>query len=276
MNTTYSNNNDTELKELLNDLDIREEFRNNYIEEVGIGPSEEELNEYMIDTFNEENILSVTSNNNDSPFSKLFGFFFLLWFFGSIIGMIYYFDNNPTIGFMIFGQCFFVFGLLALFSKVLIGLLFAILGLGFIIIPILLKFPDILPVVVNWEFLGVLAFGLAFSIAGLILFFLPFIINKSVKKRCTNLVSASVIKVLDVKKIPVYEYNFNNRVYKVKGNSDKECYLGENVQLMINPDSPREVYYKYSFKDSLFFHLFSLPFIASGIFVIIVAILEFL
>ena len=106
MNTTHSSTNDAELKEFSNYLKehIHKDFRNNYIEEVGIEPSEDELNEYMIDTFNEENISSITSNNNDSPFSKLFGFFFLFWFFGSIIGMIYYFDNNPTIGFMIFGQ----------------------------------------------------------------------------------------------------------------------------------------------------------------------------
>lgn len=44
---------------------------------------------------------------------------------------------------------------------------------------------------------------------------------------------------------------------------------------MVNPDKPREIFYAYNFKENVFTHLFAIPFILSGIFVMIMAFVNF-
>ena len=265
-------------KALIDDVYIRNEFREQYINELGIEPTEEELTDYMIDFFiDDDGFGNKTTQSNDSPFSKLLGGIFLLWFIASFIGMIYFFSVNPNIGLMIFGQYFLVFGIIALFNKVLMGLIFALVGLGIIVVPILIRHPELLSFAVNWEFLAIFTFGLIFMIAGICLNIMLIYENFKKKKKCITSVCASIISIRgDKRKIPVYEYEFNGKKYKVKGPSLIDCYKGQVVNLLINPNKPRDVYFKYSIRDNLFIHIFSIPFIASGIFLVVIAFLNFL
>ena len=48
---------------------------------------------------------------------KMFGTLFLIWFIASMIGIIYFAEKNTYYTVMLFGQYFFIFGLIPLFSK---------------------------------------------------------------------------------------------------------------------------------------------------------------
>lgn len=265
----------SEYTELINDIENREEFRVFYINKYGIEPSEDELTDYMLDFFVDKDSES-SSKVADSPFSKILSLFLIIWFIASLVGMVYFLQKETFIGIMIFGQVFLVFGLIAIFNKVSIGWIFALVGLGFLVVPIFIKYPGILSIEVNWEFLGVFTFGLVFTIAGIGLNLSTFLGNKELKKRCTLPIWAKIIKIDNTKKFMVYDYEYNSKKYKIKGNLEQDCCVDQTVQLMINPNKPREVFFKYNFKDNLFLHIFSLPFIISGIFVMVIAFLSFL
>ena len=88
--------------------------------------------------------------------SSIFAIIFLIWFFGSIVAMMIFADINEYITLILFGQVFFIMGLVAFFAKDisgkrvnLIGLPFIIVGLLCIVIPLCILFPNILPVEVK-------------------------------------------------------------------------------------------------------------------------------
>lgn len=262
-----------EYNEWLSDNEMREEFKKDYMDEVGVNPSDEELTVYMVDTicdFSPQ--VSSTDSFNDSPFSKVFGWLFVAWFIASFIGMFYFFATDPNIGFMIFGQYFLVFGIIALFNKISIGALFALVGTAIIVVPILINKPDLLPFEINWEFLGVFMFGVITFVIGVALCFSSYFANRKLKKRCNATVSARIIKMVDEKKMcPIYEYEYNGKKRKVKGLPINDGYVDQVVTLMINPNKPREIYFEFKLKDNLFMIVFGFPFVLAGLYLLIVS-----
>lgn len=262
-------------KSLVEDQTIREEFKEQYIDELGFPPTEEELTDYMIDFFAfDEEIPVHTNKPDDSPFGKLFGAIFLVWFMASFIGMIYFFETNPSIGFIIFGQYFLVFGIVALFSKIKLGLLFAGVGLGIIVIPILIRHPELLSFSVNWEFLGLVAFGVISLCSGLTVLGCWINAKNKLKAKCTSFVDATVI-LIKREKTPIYEFEFNNKKFKIRGCLDKKKKVGDHCNLQVNPNNPREVYFDF-IREKIATYLFSLSFAASGIVLIVIAFINFL
>lgn len=60
-------------KSLVEEQTIREEFKEQYIDDIELPPTEEELTDYMIDFFAFDEEIPVHSNKHgDSPFGKLF------------------------------------------------------------------------------------------------------------------------------------------------------------------------------------------------------------
>ena len=106
--------------------------------------------------------------------SKIFGIVFIIWFIGSIVAMIVLSNlGKAEYTVMLFGQYFLVFGIMAFFGKSVdgsnpkpIGLIFASVGLGCIIIPFLIMHPELLPTVINWETVGVISFLMLFIVVG--------------------------------------------------------------------------------------------------------------
>lgn len=256
-------NNDSEL---FTDESIRQEFKEEYLEEIGIEPSDEELTDYIRYSLGYSNV-KRKNNVSDSPFHRVLSVIFIIWFVGSIFGSIYFFGVNQYMGFLIFGQFFLVMGLIAVFNKVPIGWIFVLAGLGLIIIPTFIKYSDLLSFKVNWEFFGILTAGIFFTLCGLGMFFIPIINSKKLKKRCSLNIYAKVININKLN-CPVYEYNVSGKRYRVAGQKNEKHSLGENVQLNVDPNEPRDIFYEYSFKDNLFLHIFAIPFILSGLFVI--------
>lgn len=106
--------------------------------------------------------------------SKIFGIVFIIWFIGSIVAMIVLSNmGKGEYTVMLFGQYFLVFGIIAFFGKSVdgsnpkpIGLIFASVGLGCIIIPFFIMHPELLPTVINWETVGIISFLMLFIVVG--------------------------------------------------------------------------------------------------------------
>ena len=111
-----------------------------------------------------------------SPIGNFFGILLVIWFIVSVVSMIYLSEINTQITIIIFGQVFFVFGLIAFFAKdaegkrfSLISLPFIIVGLLCIIIPLTMLFPKLMPVRLNWEAIVPILMLVEFMIVGVVL-----------------------------------------------------------------------------------------------------------
>lgn len=105
-----------------------------------------------------EQIKQIKKWSEYSLFEQISGIVLLVWFFGSIIAMIFLAEINEKLTIILFGQLFFGFGLIALFSKDQngkrfnpIALPFVIVGFLCIAIPLCIMFPELLPVSLNWD-----------------------------------------------------------------------------------------------------------------------------
>ena len=255
--------------------ELKNHFKEMYIQEIGFEPTEEELKDYVKDILEEE--VDISNNDNDSPFNKVFGIIFLGWFIASLISLIYFSSVDERITLIIFGQYFLGFGIVALCCKQLIGSIFAIVGIGIIVIPILIRHPELIPITINWEFLLVFIFGFVFIIVGIGIIIGTFISKRNYKKRCTEFVYANIISILgDDNKFPIYQYKFNNKIYKVRGNNTKDINIGDTLGIMINPNKPREIYLKVNTIEIFWLTMISLGCIFSGLFVMIISYLNLL
>lgn len=184
----------------------------------------------------------------------LIGTFFLIWFVCSIISMLYLSKINKYYTIMIFGQYFFVFGLIPLKVAVgkekLMSVPFILIGLCCVIIPYLMMNPDLLSVSLNWDHIIPLLLILVFVLAGIAMTLLPIINKNKLKKVCTMTVNAKIIKYDHIygdngRKLycPIYAFEFNGNKYEVSNN--KYSNFGNKqiesiINLKINPNNPNE------------------------------------
>lgn len=135
----------------------------------------------------ENDVIIDPKERNKKKASNFVGILFLVWFFASIIGMIYFAEKEQAYYvIMIFGQYFLVFGSIAFFNcegkEKLSSMPFILVGLACIIIPFLMMHPEIFNVSINWEAVIPLLMILIFVITGLALIILP-ILHKIKLKR---------------------------------------------------------------------------------------------
>ena len=92
--------------------------------------------EFLTDEQKEEleQIKQIKKWSEYSLFEQLSGIVLLVWFFGSIIAMIVLAEINEKLTIILFGQLFFGFGLIALFSKDQNGKRFNPIALPFVIV----------------------------------------------------------------------------------------------------------------------------------------------
>lgn len=187
------------------------------------------------------------NKDKNSLGSKIFGIIFVIWFFGSMVAMVFFAQFNGLYTIMIFGQCFLVCGLLALFNKAIIGLPFFLVGLACLVIPFFMLNPNLLPVEVNWGGVSALLLLLAFVIAGFCLLFIPLYQRAKRKKLCTITVPATITGYDETYDdgntlyCPIYEYEFNGNYYKEHGKSYSNVGnkpVGTIVNIKIDPNNP--------------------------------------
>lgn len=189
-------------------------------------------------------------------FSKIMPIIFLVWFIASLVLLVILSQINSHYMIMIFGQYFLVFGIIFANAqrkdrdKSLVPYLFMLIGISCIIIPLLMMYPNLLTIEINWERTIPILVMLLFIIVSLAMIISPIIKTKRLKKVCTLRVCATVIKHKTEysdrgRKLfaPVYEFEFNGKKYEVC----KEQYTNINVipkgtivELLINPLDPEE------------------------------------
>ncbi len=204
----------------------------------------------------ENDVIINPKEKNKKKMSNLLGVLFLIWFLGSIIGMIYFSAKEQShYVVMIFGQYFLVFGMIAFFNckgkERLSSMPFIVSGLACIIIPFLMLHPELFDVSINWDAIIPLLAILVFVIAGLALIILPILHKRKSERICTKIVNATIIDYLHEKNdrtdvyCPVYTFKFNNKEYKVSSNFYTNFDLkpvGSIVELKINPNDPEEIW----------------------------------
>lgn len=228
-------------------------------------------------------------NKNNSFWSKIFGIIFIIWFLGSIFLLMYLSKINAYYTVMVFGQYFFVFGLIPLSKgkgmERLISIPFILVGLGCIIIPYLIMNPSILSVDVKWNSVIPLLCVFMFVLAGLSMVFVPIINNKKLKKLCTLTVYAKIIEYSytyskNGQKLycPIYEFEFNNKKYEVCNNKYTNFGnkpVGTIVNLKINPNNPHQ--YIDNAKFAIFVIILGISFLVISIplFIYLITTFEF-
>lgn len=262
-----------EQKKFIEDEENIDFFYNDYITYMGMEPSKDDLINYMLEAFEEdygsnceeEHKEEIVNNTNAitpvNPFlafiNKLFGILFVLWFIASLVLCVVVSETNEILSIIIVGQVFLGVGLALLIMKIDIGKLLSAIG-GIVVVGCLIyKYPDLLPFNIDWELIKML-------IGGIVSFGLSFYINVvsviEFKKRCSTQVNATVINMVEGI-YPVYEYEYNGKKYKVRVGRNKKLYKGQLIQIKINPNKPREVYYKPGFSLA---SLVTLPFLFIG------------
>ena len=198
----------------------------------------------------------MNNHSNYTPSQIAVSVIFLIWFFGSILAMIFFAKNE--MGYLAigaFGQIFLVIGIFVTVSGIKnknfnpIFLLFPIVGLGAVIVSVISQFGtgavlDALEDSVPYLLLGV------FFIAGLIMMIMAFRLYFGNKMRCKDYVVGTCVEILEkyddygeLLVCPVYEANYGmqklrlcNDVYSNVSDID----VGDVKDLYVNPNNPEE------------------------------------
>lgn len=207
---------------------------------------------------------------------NVFSIIFVIYFIASIIAM---FICGEKYMLMIFGQLFFVFGILALFlgngkGSKFMGIPFILVGFCCVVIPYCMAHPEIVPFDVRWDYLIVFLVLLAFVIAGLCMIFIPIFRRRYLNSVCNYEVKATIIRH-DVcynkgSKLycPVYGFWYNGKDWEVSNHMYTNVGVdedGKTMMLMINPDNPEE-FLNVNTKVSLLLMVLGISFIFAGIF----------
>lgn len=179
---------------------------------------------------------------------------FLTWFFGSIIGLIYFFGiGQYHIGLTLFAQFFIIFGFIFLFSaKSKIGLVPLLVGLSILTCVGIDVFGTEKIKMIFTEDVLAFSFGsLLFIIAGICILVIPRSLKKRNLKRCTHSVIAKCISFSKISSksrtlyAPIWKYYFNGEFHT----SCDEIYsnlelpnVGDTIELFINPKDPKDIY----------------------------------
>lgn len=202
----------------------------------------------------------MNNHSNYTPSQIAVSVIFLIWFFGSILAMIFFAKNE--MGYLAigaFGQIFLVIGIFVTVSGIKnknfnpIFLLFPIVGLGAVIVSVISQFGteavlDALEDSVPYLLLGV------FFIAGLIMTGMALSRYFGPKIRCKDCVVGTCVELLErydargrLFVCPVYEVSYGmhklklcNEVYVRNIGGAPVINVGTQKELYINPDNPTE------------------------------------
>lgn len=203
----------------------------------------------------ENDVIVDVKRKKQEKIAGFLGILFILWFFGSIVAMMYFSEigeENYTI--MVCGQYFLVFSFFPLNGgkgkDKLVGVPFLLAGICMVGIPLCIMNPQWFEEDINWVFVVPLLLILAFVLAGLALVIFPWKEKRRLEKVCTEIVDATIIKHLvrysdkgNRLYCSVYKFNYYNEEYEVPDNFYTNIGVkpvDTQVELKINPDNPKE------------------------------------
>ena len=208
--------------------------------------------------------------------SNIIGNVFLVWFFISLILLLYFSNKNGYYVTIIGGQYFLGFGIAHIFStkKITIpGTCLASTGIACIIITFMMLHPEIFGKL-NWDEIITMLSLYVFIIAGLGLIFIPVINNYLKRKKYNVIIEAKVVKNDNIISsngqyitCPVYEFEYEGNKYEVTDNTYTNVNTKKEqdiVKIGINPNNPNEF---VEYKDEKIKYM-----IIMGIFVLTITI----
>ena len=244
-----------------------------FIIKFGFEPTKEELLTYI------KNNVEMNDGNFDNKKNVLkdsestTSILLLIWFVSSIITLMYFSSIERTIELMlVFGHYFLVFGIMVFLSNRNIKNFSWLFLTGIVFMLTLVLFPGIIKVNLSHEMFMFLIFGLIFFIVGII-FIGKFISDFKVKKSFIEINAELVGYDGDDMKACIFEYNFNEQIYKVTDNvytSGRLPRIGTIKKIRVNPDKPDEIVFQTMSGYSL---ILAIPFtLIGGVFIIVALI----
>lgn len=174
------------------------------------------------------------------------------WFMATFLGFHLAKDGND-IG-MLFGQYFFIFGLLMYFSQVkgedngwLVSIPFMAIGYIVFLCSFRAAYPNIAKVS-ETSLLANIIYVLPFIILGFIILFGPIIRIIFLRMVCTHKVTATAVSKIKKDEhsyvlCPNYEYNYEHKKYKTKYNALYNLnitHVGKTTTIYVNPNNPNQ------------------------------------
>ncbi|NLK99681.1 MAG: hypothetical protein GX271_03365 [Clostridiales bacterium] len=196
----------------------------------------------------------------------VFTVIFILWFIASILGLIYFSENDNTgMVVLLFGNYLFIFGLIGIYFggiklKNIWILLFPTIGLVLMVSSAIFMWGSDKAILQLGELIPVLLLCL-FIVVGTGLVLGTIVSDNNLKKRCTYQIIAKCVKLNSrlfrstsrdygskVKRLyaPVFSYYFRNKNYEVEYDFYKRTgypNVDDRVYIFINPDYPTEIYW---------------------------------
>lgn len=233
----------------------------------------------FLDAYADENSPSAGKENkgNSSPLQKAIAAVFLVWFFGSVIAMIYFSKSSaPCLVATVLGQLFLIIGIAAIISTIknrsfqIFVLIFPVIGALCLFFSMYYHFvPEKREEIMNM----IPTFAIIlFFLVGLVIFLTAIINPIQLRKKCTMSILG---KVVELKKrynggtatySPVYEIYFRGETIRLSNDFYTNISVpkeGETYEIFINPDNPKQFYQpSQSGKVNIFLMVFGFFFMA--------------
>lgn len=224
-----------------------------------------QFNNMRNNNINQNNRYLKGNKTDTKKFGAKWGIVFVIWFFVSLIAILVFAGTSTEWAIIIFGQIFFVFGMVAIISggfdlsKVWL-LLFPLLGLAFMGGGLISLYGTEEMKTQLYDILPFFVLGL-FWIIGLGLIVSPIYSRKVKEKRCTLPVRGIIAGVNRrwsrgsrghrgrYVYAPIYEYIYNGVLYRKESNvyTNYESFdIGSEVTVFLNPSDPDDYYVKRS------------------------------
>lgn len=225
--------------------------------------------------YDENGYYSDESDKNSGfadKLNKIFGIITIIWFSVSVILMIVLShserEDKTWLIVILFFQVFAVLGILSIISELVTkgrfqkGLLLLVAtGVGGCTISYVIHSTEGEQ---RDKFLKILAvcFPLLFTAAGIYNIFSSLRTKYHTKNVCTEYVSAKCVDISTIsttingkttyKYVPTYEYEYDNENYTSSAyKTPEQRTVGDNYEILVNPDKPKEIYDPTSVDDSM-------------------------
>ncbi len=218
------------------------------------------------------------SNLKKVIFERVIPILFVVWFIGSIGGLLYCTEYEPKLLGFIIGQYFIVFGCIPLLKKSLIGLIGIIIGLEIIAFSVLIKWGNVIGLesinIGKWIVITML---IDFFFVGIGFLIMPIISEYVNMRKCKFHVVGKIIKFkskrdtsgsrVRIVYAPILEYMYNAQRSTFETNNYAPMFIwnkNKEYDLYINEHDISEIYFKKPMSLKIIISIIGISFILAS------------
>ena len=208
----------------------------------------------------------------------------MIWAVVSFVLMFYFSGlNQVTFAIMTFGQLFIIMGIIAITRGQPTGGIFTVTGIGCIVIPALNEWGYLFFGMQEPNVMFPIFATVAIILIGLSMLILPGVLEDSAKRRCKKNVKGEVVDTKTttlrdgtVAYASIYQYSVNEELYTVCRNkyTVEQEPVGKIVDLKINENNPKDVYFAASKASIMLIYIFGMGFLITGIGMLLTVLAE--